>query len=116
MAGKGDRFEFEEFSVESRVLEEIAGLAAAKVRGVERLGGRITGRLSKKSGSGVVASSGDHHIDLDVHLIACYGRPLKETARDVQAAVKEAVESMTNKPVSAVNVFVDGIVFPAEGE
>ncbi len=115
MGPKSEKFEFGEFSVEPHVLEEIAALAATKVDGVSHLAsGGITGRLTKKGGAGVTASKGDDHIDLEIHLIARYGRSLREIGRDVQASVKEAVESMTGQKVSSVNVFVDGIVFPEE--
>ncbi|RJQ54404.1 MAG: Asp23/Gls24 family envelope stress response protein [Actinobacteria bacterium] len=113
MAGKNGKFEFSEFTVEPQVLEEIAWLAASRVDGVAQMAaGGIAGRLKKKGVSGVTATSGDDHIDVEVHLVASYGRPLKELAREVQAAVKESIESMVGGQVSLVDVFVDGIVFP----
>lgn len=114
MAAKPDKFEFADFSVEPQVLEEIAAMAAGKVDGVSSLAGGLAGR--RKKSAGVTASRADDHIEIEVHLVAEYGRPLKEVARKVQSAVSEAVESMVGRPVATVHVFVEGLIFPPTPE
>ncbi len=112
MAGKTDRFDFSEFSVQPQVLEEIAAIAAGKVEGVAGLTGGITGRLAGRGGRGVVAARVDDHIEIEVHVVAEYARPLKELGGEVQASVTEAIESMVGKARATVHVFIDGLLFP----
>ncbi len=111
MATKNERFEFGEFSVEPQVLEEIAQMAAGKVEGVADIAGGVGGRLAKRS-SGVTATRVDDSIGIEVHIVAEYGRPLKEVARRVQAAISEAIQSMIGRPAATVDVFIDGLAFP----
>jgi uncharacterized alkaline shock family protein YloU len=44
-----------------------------------------------------------------VKLILAFGVQLAKVAQSVQLAIRDRVENMTNKDVSKVNVFVDGI-------
>jgi len=115
VATKNERFQFDEFSVEPQVLEEIAGMAAGKVEGVAELAGGIGGRLAKRT-SGVTATRTGDSIGIEVHIVAEYGRPLKEVASGVQTAIAEAIRSMIGRPAATVDVFIDGLAFPpAEG-
>lgn len=115
MGSKGGTFEFPEFSVEPQVLEEIAAIAALGVEGVTGLCGSSAQRLGKRA-AGVSATSEGDRIEIEVHVIAEYGRPLKELAKQLQATIGDAVKSMLSRPVTAVNVYVDGLTFPAGSE
>lgn len=115
MAAKSEKFEFSGFSVEPQVVEEIAGIAAAKVDGVTAISGGVGTRITKRGG-GVTATCVDDSIAIDVHIVAEYGVPLKKLATNVQAVVNEAIESMIGRPATTVDVFVDGITFPPADE
>jgi len=115
VGAKGETFEFAGFSVEPQVLEEIAAIAAAKVEGVTGLAAGMGGRLAKRT-VGVTATSSDKAVEIHVHVVVAYGRPLKEVARQVQAGVGQALESMIGGANATVHVFVDGLTFPSEGE
>ena len=47
---------------------------------------------------------------LDVYVTLCKGARIQETALALQQNIKMAVQSMTGKPVTRINVHVDGIV------
>lgn len=115
MAGKGNKLEFGGFTVEQQVLEEIAAIAARKVDGVTSIADGFGARLARK-GAGVTAAKADDRIEIDVHLVAEYGRPLKELAGEVQGAVREGIGAMVGRPAVTVNVFVDGVTFPDAGK
>lgn len=95
------------------VLDTIVTLAAESVTGVAGIGGAgLAGLVGKKSkGKAVDVALEDDALKAVVHLQVRYGEPLHAVARGVQQAVAEALESQVGKPVTSVDVFVDGIVF-----
>lgn len=111
--GGSNKSEMGGFSVEPRVVEEIAGVAAAQVEGVSALAGGLPGRLPLKGARGTVAAIDDDCIKIDVHIVVEYGPPLKDVAKKVQASVQEAVEAMVGRTVESVDVFVDAVKFPS---
>lgn len=111
--------EYGTFHISEEVIASIAALAANEVEGVcglsANFGSDIAELLGKKSLSkGVKISFSDDSISIDIFVVAIYGYPVMEIARNVQDRVTTAVESMTGKRVRSVNVDICGITLPKE--
>lgn len=105
--------------ISDEVVGIIAGLAAAEVKGIvglnETLVGGITQKLSVKKGihsKGVKVNVGEDSASIDIYVIVEYGVKIPDIALLVQENVKKTVESMTGLNVSAVNIFVQNVIFP----
>jgi uncharacterized alkaline shock family protein YloU len=98
------------------VLETIATVAAQSVDGVAEMssaGGGLAGLVQKGASRGVCVEIDEAgSLTASVRIHASYGRPLREIATDVQKAVMDALLTHTGQSVAAVDVFVDGVVFP----
>lgn len=101
------------------VIKTIAGLAASKVNGVFGLkGGFIEGIKQATTGrrdysAGVeVKRELNGNFSLDLHIIIHYGHKIADVAPAMQMAVREKVESLTGRKVTAVNVHVADIRLP----
>lgn len=104
-------------SINLEVVAEIVAIAAKEVPGVVSLasGGfksDIAGLFGGRKDSSAAVSikeetDGSYHIS--VKLILAFGVQLAKVAQAVQLAIRDRVENMTNKDVTKVNVFVDGI-------
>ena len=67
--------------------------------------------ISKNWGRGIkILIAEDNSLTVDCSISICYGQSVVDTAQAVQAAIVNAVESMTGVKVQAVNVNVCGIV------
>ncbi|MBE0476005.1 MAG: Asp23/Gls24 family envelope stress response protein [Coriobacteriia bacterium] len=107
-----EEIRIDDLGVAPGVLETIVSLAAQSVPGVACLGGAgLAGLVGKAKGGAVDVTQDDGSLKAVVHLQVRYGEPLHAVAADVQRAVAEALLSQVGKPVSAVDVFVDGVVF-----
>ncbi|MBN1192300.1 MAG: Asp23/Gls24 family envelope stress response protein [Coriobacteriia bacterium] len=100
------------------VLETIAMAAAEGVEGVAGIigaTGGLAGLVQKGSSRGVCVEvkEGDTLV-ATVRISAVYGRSLREIAGDVQRAVTDALLTHTGQAVAAVDVYVDGVVFPEQ--
>jgi uncharacterized alkaline shock family protein YloU len=104
--------------ISDEVVSVIAGLAASEIEGVVNLslsaGGSLTQMLSGKKNvsKGVKVTLGEDSSTIDVNVIVEYGVKIPEVADCIQESVKKSVESMTGLIVSAVNVYIQGIVVP----
>jgi uncharacterized alkaline shock family protein YloU len=101
------------------VVAVIAGLAATKTDGVSSMSGGITEGWAKRvSGKnvtrGVTVEVGQVETAIDLRVIVEYGVKIQEVSRNLQANVKEAVETMTGLSVVEVNVKVEGVEFKEE--
>ena len=104
-------------SINNEVVAEIVAMAAREVEGVvslasggikDDIAGLFGGRKDSSSSVSIQEEAdGSYHIS--VKLILTFGVQLAKVAQNVQVAVRERVENMTNKDVSKVNVIVDGI-------
>lgn len=101
------------------VIKTIAGLAASKVHGIYALkGGFIEGIKQATTGkrdysAGVeVKREPSGNFALDLHIIIEYGEKITEVADQAQKAVKEQVETITGRLVTAVNIHVADIKLP----
>jgi len=107
--------------IESDVVAMIAGLAAADTDGVASMSGGITEGLTKRvSGKnvskGVKVEVGETESAIDVRVIVKYGYKIHEVASNLQANVKDAVESMTGLHVVEVNVHIEGVEIQTKEE
>ncbi len=96
------------------VLDTIVQQAAQAVDGVAAIeGGRgVAGLVGKTGGRGVEVDVSDAGVlSVAIHTTLAYGKPLQGVAREVQAAVAEALESMVGRAVGSVDVYVDGVSF-----
>ncbi len=101
------------------VVAVISGLAAIKTPGVASMSGGITEGWAKRvSGKnvtrGVSVEVGQVEAAIDLRIIVDYGVKIQDVSRELQANVKEAVETMTGLNVVEVNVKVEGVDFKEE--
>ena len=96
------------------VIASIACTAAAEVPGVAGMATRpadIRGIISQNAASrSVRVVNTENETVLDVYVNLKQGAKIQETAANVQQSVKVAVQSMTSKPVTRINVHVEGMV------
>jgi len=93
------------------VIASIAAAAVTEVEGVCGLSANMAELLNKKSLSkGVKLSLGENdEISIDCNVIALYGHPVMDLAKNIQSAVSDAIAAMTGLNVAAVNVNVCGV-------
>ena len=105
------------------ISEEVIGIIAVEaigqVEGVasvsNTLGNDIAELFGKKSAlRGVTVDKVDDRIVINAHITVSYGYTINTVAENVQAAISEAIDSMTGIKVSAVNVHVSAISFRKE--
>ena len=65
---------------------------------------------------GVKVNQSDEGGQIDVHIIVKYKAKIPAVAWDIQESVKKEVQSMTELPVTAVNIHVQGVEIPPEGK
>ena len=95
------------------VVASIVATAALETEGVAALAGHATdirGIISRNDAarSVRVLNTEDDTI-LDVYITLKAGARLQDTAVAVQQNIKSAVQSMTGKPVTHINVHVEGV-------
>ncbi len=96
------------------VIASIACTAAGEVPGVAGMANR-TGDLrgiiaSSAASRSVRVENGENGTVLDVYVKLRQGAHIQDTAVKVQQGVKVAVQSMTGRPVTRVNVHIEGMV------
>ena len=107
-------------SISEDVVSSIAAMAAMETEGVcglnANLGADLADMLGKKSlGKGIRLTVGeDESIAIECYIITKLGVSVLETAKNVQKAVCDTVQSVTGLKVAAVNVTVSGILLPRE--
>lgn len=105
--------------IANEVVAIASALAAVEVKGVASMKGGIGSEISEVGGrknlsKGVRVEIKDLETTIDLQFIGQFGSNLPEVARQVQKAVKKAVEDMTGLKVVQVNVYVPGINIPQE--
>ena len=98
------------------VIATIASTAALEVQGVASMAQRptdIRGLISSAAAKSVKVLNNENETSIDVYVNLRLGVRIQDVA-GVQHGVKVAVQSMTGKPVTKVNVHVAGIVFDEE--
>ena len=100
--------------------EVLAGIAAAATLEVEavsglaaNLGSDLAELLGKKNlAKGVRVKMEEEKVEVELSVLMAYGYTIPEMGKNVQDAVKNAIESMTGLEVATVNVNVAGVSFP----
>ena len=98
-----------EVQISEEAVATIAGLAATEVEGVASMAGNLTNELIGKLGiknlsKGVNVLVTNHSVDVDLALHIKYDYSILKVSKDVQARVKNAIESMTGLEVVMVNI------------
>lgn len=99
--------------ISDEVIATIAVEAAQEVPGVVSMGkrqGDIKGLVSSSAERAVVVNNTESTITLDVYINIKVDGKIQEIASAVQQNVKAAVQAMTGKPVTRVNVNIAGVV------
>ena len=99
---------------EVKVADEVAGLAATEVEGVDSLGGNITSEIVSKLGmknlsKGVKVTVEESSVLVDITLNLKYGTQIPAVSAKVQDKVKSAIETMTGLSVTEVNIKVASV-------
>ena len=97
----------------------IASSAALEVPGVAGMAQRpvdIRGIIGPAATRSVKVLNNPNETVIDVYVNLRLDARIQETATEVQHSVKVAVQSMTGKPVTKVNVHVMGIVLDESGQ
>ncbi len=96
------------------VIASIACTAAAEIPGVAGMAKNLSdirGIITANAASRAVrVLHNENETVLDVYVNFRQGAHIQQTALQVQQAVKSAVQAMTGKPVTRVNVHVEGMV------
>ena len=112
----------EKIKISDEVIAVCAVNATLKTEGVARLAGGFSNTLSKNllgkelMSKGVKVNQSDEGVQIDVHIIVKYKAKIPAVAWDIQESVKKEVQSMTELPVTAVNIHVQGVEIPPEGK
>ena len=93
--------------ISEEVLAAISAAAALEVEGVSSL----TNPSKKNAAKGVHIKMEEDKVVVAMSVLMAYGHTIPEMGKNVQEAVKNAIESMTGLEVAAVNVSIGGIVF-----
>src|SRR5262249_53550946 len=99
------------------VLLTIARLSALQTPGVARTSPAPDGvdRLFKRGiEDGVRVEVHDQAVVVDLYLVLQPGRNVREVGRNIQAAVRRAMEDMVGMDVLAVNVHIEDISDPEQ--
>ena len=106
--------------INNEVVATIVAIATKEVPGVISLAGGgfrkdFAGLFGGKRDTGAGVSIGDDEQNryvIAVKVILRFGTQLAKVAHDIQIAVRDQVENMTNKEVARVDVVVDGVRHP----
>ncbi|MDO4753451.1 MAG: Asp23/Gls24 family envelope stress response protein [Bacillota bacterium] len=98
------------------VIGVIGSIAASEIKGVRELQGSFSDEMfefigKKNTGKGVEVVIDEEGVKVEIDIVVDYGVEIPAVARDVQKAVKAAIESMTAMNVKFVNVHVVAINF-----
>ena len=64
---------------------------------------------------GIKVAQNDDGISIDIYVIVDYGVKIPAVAWDIQENVKKEIEEMTDSPVKAVNIHVQGVRMKGDG-
>ena len=102
------------------VLLTIARLTTLGVAGVSRLSivPSNAARLFTRGhiGEGIVIEIRDSSVHTDIYVILKSGFNVQDISRKIQIEVSRAISEMVGMPISAVNIHIEDIEYPAESE
>ncbi|WFR83796.1 Asp23/Gls24 family envelope stress response protein [Arthrobacter sp. Y-9] len=113
-------------TIEDRVVQKIASIAAREVPGVYAMGNaarrtfnsiaeRIPGASANTAG-GVNVEKGEQQAAIDVTIVVEYGFSIVEVSQDIRANIISAVERATGLEVIEVNVDVSDVHLPEDDD
>jgi len=124
-----DRLATEEgqITVAEGVVQKIAGKACREIAGVHAMGTsgtrafgaireRIPGSTGPSVAQGVGVEVGEAEAAIDLDIVVEYGVSIAELGRSIQRNVKQTVERMTGLRVVEVNIAVDDVYLPTDGD
>jgi uncharacterized alkaline shock family protein YloU len=114
-------------TVAEGVVQKIAGKACREIAGVHAMGSsgsrafgsireRIPGSTGPNVAQGVGVEVGETEAAIDLDIVVEYGVSIAELGRSIQRNVKQSVERMTGLRVVEVNIAVDDVYLPADGD
>lgn len=114
-------------SIADSVVQKIAGISAREVSGVYNLGAgasrafgsikeRIPGPSGPSVGQGVAVEVGEKQAAIDLDVVVEYGVSIVDLAQAIRRNVISSVERMTGLQVTEVNIAVDDIHIPGDGD
>jgi len=116
-----------QITVAEGVVQKIAGKACREIAGVHAMGTgstrafgsireRIPGSTGPNFAQGVGVEVGEKEAAIDLDIVVEYGVSIAELGRGIQRNVKQAVERMTGLRVVEVNIAVDDVYLPSDGD
>lgn len=104
--------------ISDEVIKTVARLAAAEVKGVYDLRGSISEDVNEKLGrkkltKGIKVNFQENRAHLSINVKIHYGYKIPEICYKIQEKVKSSIETMTDLTVESVDVYIQGINFPA---
>ena len=116
-----------QITVAEGVVQKIAGKACREIAGVHAMGTggtrafgsireRIPGSTGPNVAQGVGVEVGEAEAAIDLEIVVEYGVSIAELGRSIQRNVKQSVEKMTGLRVVEVNIAVDDVYLPTDGE
>jgi uncharacterized alkaline shock family protein YloU len=116
-----------QITVAESVVQKIAGKACREIPGVHAMGTsgsrafgsireRIPGSTGPNVSQGVGVEVGETEAAIDLDIVVEYGISIAELGRSIQRNVKQTVERMTGLRVVEVNIAVDDVYLPTDGD
>jgi uncharacterized alkaline shock family protein YloU len=116
-----------QISVAENVVQKIAGKACREIAGVHAMGTsgarafgafreRIPGTTGLNVAQGVGVEVGETEAAIDLDIVVEYGVSIADLGRSIQRNVKQTVERMTGLRVVEVNIAVDDVYLPSDGD
>jgi uncharacterized alkaline shock family protein YloU len=116
-----------QITVAETVVQKIAGKACREIAGVHAMGTggtrtfgaireRIPGSTGPNVAQGVGVEVGETEAAIDLDIVVEYGASIAELGRSIQRNVKQTVERMTGLHVVEVNIAVDDVYLPTDGD
>jgi uncharacterized alkaline shock family protein YloU len=90
----------------AREVPGVVSLAAGSIK--DDIAGLLGSKRNTGSSVAISENEGGAYV-ISVKLILTFGVQLAKVAQEVQTAVRDQVENMTNKDVARVDVIVDGV-------
>ena len=108
-------------TISPEVLLTISRLAALKVEGVHRMAPVPVAnvpRLIKRGhiGEGMLIEIVDNVFYADLYVVMKSGVNIREASRQLQSEISRAIHEMVGMTVGRVNVHIEDIAYPNEGE
>jgi uncharacterized alkaline shock family protein YloU len=116
-----------QITVAESVVQKIAGKACREIAGVHAMGTsgarafgaireRIPGSTGMNVAQGVGVEVGETEAAVDLDIVVDYGVSIADLGRSIQRNVKQAVERMTGLRVVEINIAVDDVYLPGDGD